>query len=63
MVKACNRGIAPVSNKPTDPGTNATPKDLSTFNYKHAKYLQEADEWEENNGKLSSNSCSTALHR
>ncbi len=35
-----------------DPGGNVTVKDISSFNYKHAKYLREADEWEENNSKL-----------
>ncbi len=52
MIKACVLGIAPIGNKPTDLGANATAKVLSTFNYKHGKYLHEADEWEENNSKL-----------
>ena len=52
IVRACNTGIAPVADEPSDPGPDATAKDLSTFNYKHSKYLREADQWEENNSKL-----------
>ncbi len=52
VIKACTMGIAPIRDKPNDPGENATAKDLSFFNYKHGKYLREADEWEENNSKL-----------
>ena len=52
VVKACTTGVTPVGDEPNDPGSGATAKDLSTFNYKHSKYLHEADEWEENNSKL-----------
>ncbi len=38
--------------KPTEPATNASAKELSTYNYKHVKYLRESDKWEENNSKL-----------
>ena len=41
-----------MSTKPSEPATNVLAKELSTYNYKHAKYLHEADEWEENNSKL-----------
>ncbi len=52
VIKACTTGIAPLGLGPNDPGENTTAKDLSSFNYKHGKYLREADEWEENNSKL-----------
>ncbi len=52
IVKACTTSLAPVLTGPTEPGTNATAKKLSTYNYKYAKYLQEAGKWEENNSKL-----------
>ncbi len=52
MIKACTTGITPIVDEPNNPGENTTAKELISFNYKHSKYLQEADEWEENNSKL-----------
>ncbi len=52
VAKTCNTGIALVAAKPSNPGANATSKELIMFNYKHSKYLQDTDQWEENNSKL-----------
>ncbi len=46
LIRVCTTGMAPTGDKPNDLGENVMAKDLSSFNYKHAKYLREADEWE-----------------
>ncbi len=51
-VKACNTGITRVMAELDNPGQNTTAKQTSTFNYKHAKYPRDADQWKENNSKL-----------